>query len=668
MIPFYFFLCLLLLSIYLYSFEIIYLLLFVIVIFIVKKRFSFKIFFIFAIFSVTFKLFKIELYRFNEHHKISNIYKVVERKDKYIIVKNESNLYLLYDQTDLGIKDEIICECEPKIIDDRKNDFYKYLKKRKINFIIDCQEYILYKDNFHIFDLFEKTIFNGRDFKVISYLKLIVFNQKDDYSLSVFNSFSLLSCTHLICISGFHISFLLGIFDKIFKSKKLKFISYAFVFLYINILNFAVSAYRALLYQISKKLNDRFSFDISNVNLLSCVGIVFIIINPSVCFSNSFIYSFLFTFFIEFLKYKKTFKNKINFYFNIYLIAIPIMLINTYQINIFSFFILLIMIYPTYIIFAFSFLTLFLVKFDYIYIIFVNFIENILRFFVDKSIFLTMGKPSIYFLVIYYSILILYFISQEKMEKYRKLIYLFTLFTVILFQYCKPIFDYRERITFLDVGQGDCIIFFIPNSKEVVLLDTGGSKYYDIAKSKIIPYLKSYGINKIRKVIITHDDFDHNGALDSLKNNFIVGEILTSHKEYFRIGERKFLNLNDGGIGDNDSSIVLYGSYCGLKMIFMGDAGFIVEENILIENRDLDVDLIKIGHHGSKNSSSYNFLKQVSPGIAVISVGENLYGHPSKEVINNLKKLSVKTFRTDIDGNIELYEDIFFDFYIKYSN
>ena len=262
------------------------------------------------------------------------------------------------------------------------------------------------------------------------------------------------------------------------------------------------------------------------------------------------------------------------------------------------------------------------------------------------------------FIVIYYLILILFFISKENKNKV-KYVYLICLFLLMGYQYYKPVIFGKEQIYFLNVGQGDCIVFFNPHTKEVDMVDTGGSKYKDIAKSEIIPFLESKGINCINKIVLTHDDFDHIGALDSLKSNFCVKKIInTSNFEEINIGDKVFKNLNVNSKRDNDGSVILYGEYASYKLLLMGDASINIEKKIVHE---IDgVDIIKIGHHGSNTSSDYEFLKAIKGKIAIISVGKNnSYGHPHKEVLKNLESLGYVIFRSDENDDIGFGKNIF---------
>ena len=111
-----------------------------------------------------------------------------------------------------------------------------------------------------------------------------------------------------------------------------------------------------------------------------------------------------------------------------------------------------------------------------------------------------------------------------------------------------------------------------------------------------------------------------------------------------------FLNNKDYG-NENDNSSVIYTELNNHKFLFMGDAGIEVEEDLIEKYNLQDIDVLKVGHHGSKTSSSQSFIDEINPKYSIISVGKNnRYIHPNKEVLNNLK--NSKIYRTDDDGSI----------------
>ena len=222
--------------------------------------------------------------------------------------------------------------------------------------------------------------------------------------------------------------------------------------------------------------------------------------------------------------------------------------------------------------------------------------------------------------------------------------------------YHKNYFKPYDQITFLDVYQGDCAIIQVKWGQGVMLIDTGGIQNYDIASKKIIPYLEYYGIKQIDLVVISHDDYDHNGALPSLKKQFIVKKVIDNPNiKKISLGSLTLMNLNSFAnlySDSNNQSIVLYGNIAHLNFLFTGDIDQSVEKNIIQQYESLPVDVLKVAHHGSKTSTSDEFLQFIQPKIAIISVGKNFYGHPSLEVIERLKKHNVILYQTNIHGEI----------------
>ena len=181
---------------------------------------------------------------------------------------------------------------------------------------------------------------------------------------------------------------------------------------------------------------------------------------------------------------------------------------------------------------------------------------------------------------------------------------------------------------------------------------------------------------RMHKRMSPHGDYDHMGEAINLVNNFKVenvifncGEFNNLEKEFIKVLDKKkipyyscikelnidnnklyFLNNVDYG-NENDNSSVVYTEFNNYKFLFMGDAGVEVEEDLIEKYNLNNIDVLKVGHHGSKTSSSQEFISEINPTYSVISVGKNnRYGHPNKEVLDNLK--DSKVYRTDIDGSI----------------
>ena len=177
-------------------------------------------------------------------------------------------------------------------------------------------------------------------------------------------------------------------------------------------------------------------------------------------------------------------------------------------------------------------------------------------------------------------------------------------------------------------------------------------------------------------MIISHGDFDHMGEAISLVNNFKVekvifncGEYNDLEKELIKVLDKKKikyyscikeLNIDKNKLyflrtkeydNENDNSNVIYTELNGYKFMFMGDASNTTEKEILSKYNLPDIDVLKVGHHGSKTSSGKEFINEIDPKYSIISVGKNnRYGHPNKEVLDNLGES--KIYRTDQDGSI----------------
>ena len=267
---------------------------------------------------------------------------------------------------------------------------------------------------------------------------------------------------------------------------------------------------------------------------------------------------------------------------------------------------------------------------------------------------LDLGAVGLVFTILWYVILIVFLIliALGVRRAWLCLIGLVALLVLTPIQGYLP----KTEVIFIDVGQGDSTL--VVNRGKAVLIDTGGSRYDDLATACLIPLLKRERISRLEAVILTHDDFDHSGALESLLANFPVGEVIRGEEigGAFTAAGVEFYDHNflTGTGDDNESSAVLSFTLDGRDYLIMGDAPKEVEAEIIQRGDDLDADILRIGHHGSKTSTSSALLEAVTPNLAVISCGKNYYGHPTSEVLNLLESYQIPVWRTDLDGSLKL--------------
>ena len=236
--------------------------------------------------------------------------------------------------------------------------------------------------------------------------------------------------------------------------------------------------------------------------------------------------------------------------------------------------------------------------------------------------------------------------------KHFKWKYLLTILIPFLEVFCNPFF----QVYTLNIGQGDCSVIVEPFYKSVVMIDCGQSLYRDNVERIIMPFLENKNIHTIDTLILTHDDFDHSGGCESLKDRIEIKHVIKDSKEKVNVKYPFHLLLSEREAKDeNDSSIISYFTYDKLSYLFMGDASKEIEKQLL-DSYDLKADVIKVGHHGSNTSSDSIFLDSLDCKIALISAGyKNKYDHPSLETLQTLQTLYIHAFCTNNSGSIAIY-------------
>lgn len=267
--------------------------------------------------------------------------------------------------------------------------------------------------------------------------------------------------------------------------------------------------------------------------------------------------------------------------------------------------------------------------------------------------FLTLKIPS---LTIHYApqfvFIFIFIIVYIQCLKHFKWKYMILFLIPFLEVFCNPFF----QVYTLNIGQGDCSVLVEPFYKSVVMIDCGQSLYRDNIERIIFPFLENKNIHTIDTLILTHDDFDHSGGYDRLKEKVKIKQVIKDSKDKVNVEYPFYLLLQERMAKDeNDSSIISYFTYDHLNYLFMGDASKEIEKQ-LMDTYDLKADVIKVGHHGSNTSSDAAFLDSLDCKIALISAGyKNKYDHPSTETLTTLDHLHIHTFCTSTDGSIAIY-------------
>jgi competence protein ComEC len=169
--------------------------------------------------------------------------------------------------------------------------------------------------------------------------------------------------------------------------------------------------------------------------------------------------------------------------------------------------------------------------------------------------------------------------------------------------------------------------------------------------------------------VITHDDNDHSGNIENIKEDFRVNEIVFNGKDI--ITQWLYLDhleFNQTMTNDNDSSLVYYIQLWNKRFLFLGDLSIQGEYQLIAHYPNLSIDVLKVGHHGSNTSTSYELIKHVKPQIGLISVGTNTYGHPHYEVIQTLNDFYITYFDSLNNGDVKIIVTPFISFILNSNN
>ncbi|MCY7102036.1 DNA internalization-related competence protein ComEC/Rec2 [Streptococcus oralis] len=499
--------------------------------------------------------------------------------------------------------------------------------------------------------------------------------------------YSSLGIIHLFALSGMQVGFFMDAFKKLLlrlglTQEKLKLLIYPFSLIYAGLTGFSASVIRSLL----QKLLAQHS--VKGLDNFALTVLVLFIIMPNFFLTAGGVLSCAYAFILtmtskegeglkavarESLVISLGILPILSFYFAEFQ---PWSILLTF---VFSFLFDLIFLPLLSILFAFSFVYP-AVQFNLIF----EWLEGIIRLVSQMaSRPLVFGQPNAWILILLLVSLALVYDMRKNIKRLAG----FSLFIVGLFFLTKH--PLENEITMLDVGQGESI-FLRDVTGKAILIDVGGKAETDKkieywqkkatssnAQRTLIPYLKSRGVAKIDQLILTNTEKEHVGDLLEVTKAFHVGEILVSkgsltQKEFvaeLQASQTKVRSVTAGenlpifgsqlevlspreiGEADADDSLVLYGKLLDKHFLFTGNVKEKGEKELLKQYPDIEVDVLKVGQHGSKASSNPVFLEKLNPELSLISVGKNNRAKlPHQETLTRLESIKSKIYRTDQQG------------------
>ncbi len=526
---------------------------------------------------------------------------------------------------------------------------------------------------------------------------------------------------HTLAVSGLHVGYVLIIviflFGRLNIYLRTLFIMLALLF-FMFLTGIPPSVFRATLMAMILLLAFLFNRGTNIINSISVAAAIILIFNPSEIYNPGFQLSFAAVLSIGLLfpKIRKTIDNLhlkrkwveyillfIGVSLSVQIGTMPFTLAYFSKLSLVSLFSNLLVIPTIGVIIGNAFITLFVGIFSFpiasIFAsandLFAGLMFSFIKFAGGLDFaFLWIRNYSLYDSIVYYLLIFFLLFSFSKIQNnWIKFIVIVSCSILILIYSNFDNINYLKKnnlsVMMIDVGQGDSFLIKFPNGK-TALIDAGeANPFFDNGERTIIPLLDYFGIDKLDYGFVSHLDLDHYGGFISLIHENRIKEIyrplpdssLKSARfekyleqkniqtNYYRksvidIGNAKIYIFNNPfeksfDLAGNDKSGVLKVVYGKTSFLFLGDCEY-PAENYLMANygKILDSDVLKVGHHGSKTSSSKAFLNLVSPKISLVSAGfKNKFNHPSQEVLNSLIQINSAIYRTDILGAVILQSD-----------
>lgn len=592
-------------------------------------------------------------------------------------------------------------------------EYSDYLKAQGIHGLLEAQTLKILDTRFSVWGLIHHYLL-----KVIAtcpqslhpFLRLFILGE-NEFETDVLQTYRALGMVHLLSISGLHLLFFKRFLQKLLLRLQVThettdslliafFVGYGFL------TQWPISIFRASWQLILRMLAKRTGYHLSKLSAWSYTLLLCLFLFPYYIFSAGFQLSFLVSFLLivmsewPWLKELSSIKQAIVMSFLCSLISAPILSYHFFE---FSYFTLIAhaifvpvfsyVIFPmTLMLFGLALISPALLNFLSVPAIkFAEWFHQALNFTskLNAWTIVTGRLPLIIYLLLFILIiLMLQSIEQGKWPKWGVVIV-----TILLLSYHQ--WHPWGIVGMIDVGQGDALFIKAPFKRSVTLVDTGGrlqipkekwqisNKQQAWSQKNVIPSLKAQGISAIDRLILTHPDADHVGELAEVAQTLKIKEVIVTataledkwlRQTLNQIAYEKITTVKAGTTlneqspvlhvihpqqdqtDKNEDSIVIWSEIGGKRWLFTGDAGTVSEKEWMSRYPKLKADILKVGHHGSKHSTSAELLDQLEAPVAWISVGKNnRYQHPTLEVLERLEQAKMQVYRTDEHGAVYYY-------------
>ncbi|MEI5905773.1 DNA internalization-related competence protein ComEC/Rec2 [Bacillus spongiae] len=589
-------------------------------------------------------------------------------------------------------------------------DYRQYLRNQQVYWTLEVHHAVCQKDGKSLSIFINQWRDRAKSF-ILSHFGqaspvalALIMGDRSELSEDIYKAFQRIGVIHLLAISGLHVGIITGICYYVFlrfgmTHRDIKVVLLFFLPLFALFTGAAPPVVRATVMLMLILISSLIKLNINSLAAVCLSLVLNILYDPRLILSPGFQLSYCVCFALI-LSSRKLFQGKP--YFTVMwrvsvvstISSLPIILFHFYEVSIIGLITNLVYVpFFSFIILPLCYLTFFIsLMIPTLSDRIIYPLEQSIKIMEDMSIMISsipystvlLGKPSIPLLFFCLCLIVSFFYFWEK----GKTLYLFILCCTFFFlSFILPFLSPKGEVAFLDVGQGDSIFIKLPFNKGNYLIDTGGmmpynsSSTYDVGEAIIVPFLKSKGVKRIDKLILTHNDFDHIGGATAVMEEFIVKEIVISPSSLDNVEMNKIASkaaskqipilqvragetwTNSGGSflvvspfeehyeGNNDS-LVIYAELGGKRWLFTGDLEEEGERQLL-QKWELDIDVLKVGHHGSDTSSTEEFIKSLTPQVSIISAGNNnQFGHPHEAVLSRLQSEKSKVFITAKQGGI----------------